>query len=222
MNDPRPERLVVVVGTGTEVGKTFVAAAALRALRAEGVAVAARKPAQSFAADDPLDSTDAAVLGAATGEAPETVCLPHRWYGVALAPPMAAEVLGRPPCTLADLVDELSWPPAIAVGLIETAGGIRSPLSADDGDAVALTAAVMADQVVLVADAGLGTLNGVRLTVAALAPVLDTRDELDLVVFLNRYDDGDDLHRRNQAWLADRDGLDVVTTVAELVERLRP
>ena len=43
-----------------------------------------------------------------------------------------------------------------------------------------------------------------------------------MVVVLNRFDHQDDLHRRNRAWLVDRDGVDVVTGVAGLVDRLRP
>jgi len=215
----RPELLVVVVGTGTEVGKTWVASAALRSLRDAGLTVAARKPAQSFAPDDP--TTDAAELGAATGEDPATVCLPHRWYEVPLAPPMAAEVLGRPAFTITDLLEELTWPDGIAVGLVESAGGVRSPLAGDeDGDTVTLVAALMPDLVVVVADAGLGTINSVRLSVAALGPVLDTHEGLALVVVLNRFDVDDDLHRRNRAWLRDRDGLAVVTSVGELTDEL--
>ena len=50
----RPRRLVAVVGTGTDVGKTWVSARVLRDLRAAGLRVAARKPAQSFdPGDDP-------------------------------------------------------------------------------------------------------------------------------------------------------------------------
>lgn len=218
MTQAWPERLVVVVGTSTEVGKTWVSAAALAQLRAEGRRVAARKPAQSFETGDA--ATDAQVLAQATGEVATTVCPEHRWYPVALAPPMAADVLGRPPFTLADLHDEITWPDGIEVGVVETAGGLRSPQAGDDGDAVALTGSLMPDAVVLVADAGLGTLNAVRLSVAALAPVLETRDDTELVVVLNRFDPDDDLHRRNRAWLADHDGIDAATTVADLVRRL--
>jgi len=218
MFETRPQQLVVVVGTGTEVGKTWVAAAALTQLRAAGRTVAARKPAQSFEVGD--TNTDAHVLGQATGEAPTDVCPAHRWYERALAPPMAAEVLGRPPFTLTDLHDEIAWPDGVDVGLVETAGGVRSPLAGDDGDGVALTASLMPDVVVLVADAGLGTLNAVRLTVSALDPVLETREDTDLVVVLNRFDPDEDLHRRNRAWLADHDGLDAVTAIPDLVARL--
>jgi dethiobiotin synthetase len=200
---------VVVVGTGTEVGKTWVSARLLTALREAGVTVAARKPAQSFAAgDDPADR-DAAVLGRASGEAPEVVCPPHRWYEVAMAPPMAAEMLGRPVFTVADLVDELRWSAGgvgIEVGLVETAGGVRSPVAAD-GDCAALCEALQPDLVVLVADAGLGTINSVRLTVGVLPE--------NVVIVLNRFDGTNEVHGRNRQWLSARDGLVVLALPGE-------
>jgi dethiobiotin synthetase len=207
----RPERLVVVAGTGTDVGKTWVAARLAGALRAGGTRVAARKPAQSFA--EPA-GTDAQVLAASTGEPVDTVCPRHRWYEVPMAPPMAAAVLGRPAFTVADLVTEVaaSWDGPVPVGLVELAGGPRSPM-ASDGDGVDLARALAPDIVVLVADAGLGTINAVRLSAEALAP-------LPVVVYANRYDPADDLHRRNAAWLRDECGYDVVTDIAELTSRL--
>jgi dethiobiotin synthetase len=211
----RPTGLVVVAGTATEVGKTWVTSAVMAQLRARGVSVAARKPAQSF---DPGDRgrTDAHVLGAASGENAATVCLPHRWYEVAMAPPMAAEVLSRPPFTIADLASETmaAWPAGVDVGFVELAGGPRSPLAVD-GDGTDLVAALGPDRCVLVADAGLGTINAVRLAADALGGP-------PLMVFANRYDDGDGLHRRNVAWLRDRCGFDVVTDVEALTSRLAP
>jgi dethiobiotin synthetase len=205
----RPERLVLVTGTGTEVGKTWVACRLARALRERGLIVAARKPAQSYAAGDDLAGTDAALLADATGDSPQLVCPQHRWYPVPMAPPMAADALGRPAFTMADLVAELAWPVGVAVGLVECAGGVRSPLAAD-GDAPALAEALQPERVVLVADAGLGSINAVRLATAALAGWA-------LSVVLNRFDPGDDLHQRNRAWLAERDGFHVVIDGADLV-----
>ena len=227
MSAPRPDRLIVVIGTGTDVGKTWVAAAVLQSLRHEGLTVAARKPAQSFAPGDP--HTDADVLGAATGEAPTSVCPRHRWYEVPMAPPMAAEVLGRPPFTIRDLIAETVWPDGIDLGLVESAGGVRSPLAADDdgdgdgdgdGDAVTLMAALMPEVVLLVADAELGTINSIRLTMAAIEPLTATRDDLDLIVVLNRFDVENDLHRRNDAWLREHDGLNVMTSIDQLTTAL--
>lgn len=208
----RPARLVVCLGTATEVGKTWVGAAALTELRRGGTRVAARKPVQSFALGDPTP-TDARVLADATGEPVETVCPPHRNFEVALAPPMAAEVLDRDPLALADLVAEIgaSWESSIDLGWVESAGGVRSPI-AHDGDGVTLVQALRPEMVVLVADAELGTLNAVRLCRDALRAT-----DAEVVVILNRYDPNDDLHRRNLEWLRVRDGATVVTDIHSLV-----
>jgi dethiobiotin synthetase len=195
---------VLVLGTGTEVGKTWVSARLLATLRQSGVTVAARKPAQSFDPDDDPMSLDSAVLGAATGEPSETVCRPHRSYPTAMAPPMAAEWLGRPGFTVAGLVAELVWPsPRVDVGVVESAGGVRSP-QADDGDAVTLVRELSPDMLLLVADAGLGTINSVRLSLDALPT------DVPRLVVLNRFDGDCELHRRNRAWLGDRDGFPVL------------
>jgi dethiobiotin synthetase len=203
----------VVVGTGTDIGKTWVSARLLTTLRQAGVTVAARKPAQSFDAGEDRAGFDSAVLGAATGEPSETVCLAHRWYPVAMAPPMAADVLGRDRITTADLAEELTWPVGIVVGLVETAGGVRSPQT-HDGDAVDLVAALAPDVIVLVADAGLGTINAVRLSADALArrggASGDREDRARVIVVLNRFDGSDDLHRRNRDWLTEEDRMTVV------------
>jgi dethiobiotin synthetase len=203
----RPRRLVVVVGTGTDIGKTWVSARLLATLGQSGVSVAARKPAQSFDPGDDPAGLDSAVLGRASGEPSEVVCLPHRCYEVAMAPPMAADALGRERITTPDLVAELRWPDAqIDVGLIEAAGGVRSPQT-HDGDATALVRGLAPHVVLLVADAGLGTINAVRLCVDALVTV----EGPELVVVLNRFEETNDVHRRNRAWLREQDGLPVVT-----------
>jgi dethiobiotin synthetase len=211
----RPQRLAVVAGTGTEIGKTWVSSRVLTELVAADVSVAARKPVQSFHPDD--RQTDAHVLAAASGEHRTEVCPKHRWYETPMAPPMAAEALGRPPFTIEDLALELAWPfPMPRLGLVESAGGVRSPL-ASDGDTVDLVEALQPDVVVLVADAGLGTINGVRLALEAL----DRGAHLaTILVFLNRYDGTVDLDRRNRAWLAEREGADVVISVPDLAARM--
>ncbi len=214
MGSLRPDRVVLVVGTGTEVGKTWVSAQLLAALRASGVAVAARKLAQSFERGEDPRGLDSSLLGAASGEAREVVCPAHRCYDVAMAPPMAAEVLGRPGFTMADLLAELRWPEVrVDVGLVESAGGVRSP-QANDGDAVDLAQQLNPDVVLLVADAGLGTINSVRLSMDALAQRNRTPET---AVVLNRFDAAVDLHRRNAQWLGERDGYRVITLPAEVL-----
>jgi dethiobiotin synthetase len=125
---------------------------------------------------------------------------------------MAAAALGRPPFTIGDLAAETRFPEGTDVGIVETAGGVRSP-QADDGDAVDLVLALDPDHVVLVADAGLGTIHAVRTSVEPLEPRWP-------IVVLNRYDDLDDLHRANRRWLTDRYGIDVVTSPIAVAERI--
>lgn len=206
----RPDRLVLVTGTGTDVGKTWVTVALLAQLRSHGVSVAARKPAQSFAAAE--STTDASLLGEASGESAETVCPPHRWYPVALAPPMAADALGREPIAVADLADEIDWPEGVAVGFVEGAGGLRSPI-AHDGDSLSLVQLLSPDLVLLVADPALGVVSTVRMTADALG-------EQPLLVLLNRYDEADEVHRRSLDWLRDVDRLTVVTDLMAVTDRL--
>lgn len=194
---------VLLTGTGTEVGKTWVGARLAPRLGA-----AAWKAVQSFTPGE--GPTDAEVLAAATGQSPEEVCPAHRWYPVALAPPEAADELGLPPFTVADLVAEA--PRGLDRPLVvEGAGGVRSPLAAD-GDTVTLAHALQPDVIVLVAQAGLGAINDVRLSAGALDGVAP------LVVFLNRYDDADRTHRRNASFLA-RDGFEIAVDLLVL-ERL--
>jgi len=202
---PRPDRLVVVLGTGTEIGKTWVACRLLERLRADGSSVAAWKPAQSFDPEAVVAgaSTDAELLAEACGSEPDLVCPPHRSYPIPLAPPMAAERLGAGELRLADLLAEQPWRPGTAVGLVEGAGGSRSPI-AHDADGTDLARALAPDLVVLVADAGLGTLHAVR-------SALDGLDDLPTAVLLNRYDGSDALHRDNRGWLAERFEVRVVT-----------
>jgi dethiobiotin synthetase len=197
--------IVVVAGTGTDVGKTFVAAAVVRLLRDRGLGVAARKPVQSFEAG--ATGTDAELLGAASGENPDTVCPPHRWLPRAMAPPIAAQRLGLAPFTIRELAGELAATER-AVTLVESAGGVRSPIAAD-GDTVDLVDAIRPELVVLVADAGLGTINAVRLSLGALAPHR-------AVVFLNRFDPGNDVHVANVEWLRSREGFEVCTDIDAL------
>jgi dethiobiotin synthetase len=239
-------KLVVVTGTGTEVGKTWVAAGLLRLARQAGLAVAARKPLQSLdpglgsspagplgagsseggslggswgggssgGAASPPAGSDAAVLAAASGEDPDVVCPPERTYLVPMAPPMAAERLGRPVPSLASLAAGLGLPAGVDLAVVEGAGGVASPLAAD-GDAADLARLLGADVAVVVADPSLGVISSARLAARALQPV-------PVVVHLNRFEPTEELHRLNREWLASRCGLDVTTTIGELLEAVRP
>jgi dethiobiotin synthetase len=211
MQAPRPKTLICVVGTHTEVGKTWCSAQLLLHARRLGKTIAARKPVQSF--DDSHANTDAAELARVTGEPADQICPPHRSFAMGFAPPMAADVLRRPAIHLDELIAEISWPANLDLGVVETAGGLLSPI-AHDGDSVDLVRRLAPDRIVLVADAGLGTLNAVRLSVACLAPAR-------AVVLLNRFEPHAELHQLNRKWLIERFALQVTTSIDELFATLR-
>jgi len=213
----RPDLLVVIAGTGTDVGKTWVGCELARELQAGGLRVAARKPVQSF--DPAAGLTDADRLAEATAEQVTDVCPQHRWYPKAMAPPMAAEHLGLAPFTLVDLVSELTWPSQADVGLVELAGGARAPLAAD-GDCADLVELLSPDLVVLVAGAGLGILSDVRLAAGALGALgpLGALGAQPLIVYLNLFDPTQELHERNRDWLAQRDHMVAAVSPRQLAE----
>jgi dethiobiotin synthetase len=125
-------RGLFVTGTDTEVGKTFVASALVRALLRRGVDVGVAKPFQSGAlATDPAG--DAAALARAAG----------------VADPLEA---------LAARHDAL---------VVEGAGGLLVPVA--PGATIADLAAACGLPLVVVARAGLGTVNHVALTCALAA-----------------------------------------------------
>jgi dethiobiotin synthetase len=142
-----------------------------------------------------------------------------------MAPPMAADSLGLSAITLAELADELSasWTPTpvpalpdelgCPVGCIELAGGLWSPI-AHDGDCLDLAKLLSPDLVILVADAGLGTINAIRPAVAALAAVAPVS------VFLNRFDSTAELHKRNRMWLEQHCQIAATTSISQLADEL--
>ena len=145
--------MIVVTGTDTGVGKTIVSAA-LATLAQERVAYV--KPAQTGADDD------AATVARLAGV--ETHVLAR--YPEPLAPATAARRAGLPPITPAAVADYVRGLDAELV-LIEGAGGLLVRFD-DDGGTLADVAALLDAPVVVVARAGLGTLNHTALTLEAL------------------------------------------------------
>ncbi len=198
----------MIAGTGTEIGKTHVGSAVIRSLREQRRSVIARKFAQSFDKDDV--TTDAVALGAASGEDPHTVCPPHRWYPIPMAPPMAAAALGLDAFTMPEIATEVKASFVEAdFALVETAGGSWSPQTSDGLHVGDFADALGADAVLLVADAALGVINAVRGALAALGTARP------VVVMLNRYSESDGLHVANRDWLIHEDHLTVATSPVE-------
>lgn len=156
--------IVVVTGTGTEVGKTVATAAVAAASLAQGLSVAVLKPAQTGVAEhEPGDAAEVARLAG-----PVTAAELAR-YPEPLAPVTAALRSGRDPVGPEEIAEAAAKLAAVHdVVLVEGAGGLLVRYD-EKGSTLADTAALMGARVLLVAPAGLGTLNATALTAEALA-----------------------------------------------------
>ena len=149
-----------VTGTDTGVGKTVVACALLRALRARAIDAGGMKPIETgVGPEGPRDAI--ALLTAAGGtDALEIVC-PQR-FALAAAPTVAAAAEGRR--VELDLV-RTAFARLVARHshlVVEGAGGLLAP--AAEGTSMADLAAELGLPLLLVARASLGTINHTRLT----------------------------------------------------------
>ncbi len=161
-------RALVVTGTDTGVGKTVIAAAIAAAQLSVGRKVAVVKPAQTGVAPD--EDGDLAEVRRLAGDVSlhEGVRLPDP-----LSPQAAARLTGTVLPTLAEQRDlVLSVAEGHDVVVIEGAGGILVPLG-EAWTLLDLAECVRAEGMdvsfVVVARAGLGTLNHSGLTVHAIA-----------------------------------------------------
>ncbi|MEU1431518.1 dethiobiotin synthase [Nocardia sp. NPDC005746] len=153
--------LLFVTGTSTDVGKTIVTAALAATARAAGTEVAVVKPAQTgMAPGEPGDLADITRLSGVTRT------LEFARYPDPLAPDTAARRCGQPLLTLAETVAGIESCADADLILVEGAGGLLVRM----GEFTLLDLAQkMSAPVLLVAAAGLGTLNHSELTTRTLA-----------------------------------------------------
>jgi dethiobiotin synthetase len=156
--------VLVVTGTGTGVGKTVVTAALTALAVTAGSRVAVLKPVQTGAGPGQLGDLDKVrrLAGRLVS------CVELARYPEPLAPATAARRAGVLPVTPAQITTaarDLSAEHDLV--LIEGAGGLLVPLDGAGGT-LADVAAAAAAPVLVVAPAGLGTLNHTALTAEVL------------------------------------------------------
>jgi dethiobiotin synthetase len=152
-------RGLFITGTGTDVGKTYVAALIARSLRSAGKRVGVYKPVASGCElrDGQLESLDAIALWEAAGRPGTLAQVCPQMFAAPLAPHLAARAEAK-------RVDQQQlrsglefWRESCDIVLVEGAGGLMSPVSDDDYNAD------LADEfgypLVVVAANVLGTIN---------------------------------------------------------------
>ncbi|WP_239336088.1 dethiobiotin synthase [Frankia sp. CiP3] len=156
--------VIMVTGTGTGVGKTVVTAAVATLARGRDADVAVVKVAQTgLGPGEPGDLEHVRRLSGIDDL--------HEYarFPAALSPAAAARLARRPPVALTDVARRVA---DLARGhrlvLVEGAGGLLVRYNGD-GATLADLARALAAPVLLVSEAGLGTLNATALTLEALA-----------------------------------------------------
>ncbi|ONH33803.1 dethiobiotin synthase [Pseudofrankia asymbiotica] len=156
--------ILVVTGTGTEVGKTVVTAAVAALAHGRGAPVTVVKAAQTGVGPGELGDADLIRDLTGVGEVHELARYPEP-----LAPATAARRAGLPPLDLvatADMLTRLAADHRLV--LVEGAGGLLVRYD-DDGRTLADLARLLRAPVLVVTRAALGTLNDTALTLEALA-----------------------------------------------------
>lgn len=195
---------VFVTGTGTEVGKTVVAATIARTLAGEGKRVAVFKPAVT-GLDEGVE-TDHELLRRASGSGQSDEQIAPYRYGPPASPHLAAALAGEEidPERLKDAA-RTAAESADAI-VCEGVGGLLVPLSR--GYLVRDLATDLGYPLVVVAAPGLGTINHTLLTIeAARAAGL----EIAAVVLNPWPEQPSQIERDNRETIAALGGVEVLT-----------
>lgn len=204
-----------ITGTGTDVGKTYVTGLILKKFREQGKNAAYYKAAMSGnerRADGTLIPGDALHVRTVSGISQPLEDMCPYIYETAVSPHLAAKIEGNPvnmDCVLANF-DHLCQTYDYVTA--EGSGGILCPLRFDE-QKIQLEDFINARKLgcLIVADAGLGTINAVVLTVEYMkARHIPVRG-----IIFNHYEEGNALHEDNRRMCEYMTGAKVVACVKD-------
>lgn len=206
---------IFVTATGTDIGKTYVTALMVKKLREAGYSAGYYKAALSGA--DSITESDAGYVKKISGIEQQDETLLSYLYQSAVSPHLAAKLEGNPVDlgkVRADYMRVLEDHDYVTV---EGSGGIVCPIRWDEEHRILLEDVIKALELstVIVADAGLGTINAVVLT----AEYLRSRDIVIKGVILNQYIGGA-MQEDNVRMIEELTGLPVLALVRSGDEEL--
>ena len=213
---------IFITGTGTDVGKTFAAGLILKNLISSGVNAAYFKAAMSGNSRDKNNNLipgDALYVKKISGSSQSLESMCPYVYENAYSPHLAARLEGNP--VELDLVvkkfHELKKNYDCVI--VEGSGGILCPIRFDENKKIWLEDVIKALDLscVLVADAGLGTINAVGLTVEYMKA---KKISLDGIIF-NKFQEKNILHEDNLKMCELFTGLKVLACVHENDEEIK-
>ncbi|MBQ6664397.1 MAG: dethiobiotin synthase [Synergistaceae bacterium] len=210
------DRNIFIVGTGTDVGKTYVAGLMLKEFLHSGINAAYFKAAMSGNVRDSsgnLIPGDALHVKEVSGTSqPLSEMCPYV-YERAYSPHLAARIEGNPVDFDAVMAKFDALSAKYDRVIMEGSGGILCPIRLDGEKEIWLEYFVRARDFgcVLVADAGLGTINAVGLTVSYMKA---KGMRLTGIIF-NRFQPGNVLHEDNLKVCEYLTGLKVIACVKD-------
>lgn len=202
-----------ITGTGTDVGKTYVTGLIVKKLREKGISAAYYKAAMSGnerRADDTLIPGDALQVKNMSGiEQPLEEMCPYI-YETAVSPHLAAKLEGNPismECVLKNFNHVCQKYDYVT---IEGSGGIVCPLRFDE-QKIQLEDFIKACNLscLVIADAGLGTINAVVLTIE----YMKARQIPIKGIIFNHYEPGNQLHEDNRLMCETMTDLNVIACI---------
>lgn len=206
---------IFITATGTDVGKTYVTALLVKKLRQSGLNAGYYKAALSGAEmiDGRLVPGDAKYVCDIAGLDDDPAALVSYLYQTPVAPHLAARLEGAP--LEMDVVqrDFAAMTQKYDHVVMEGAGGIICPLRDDETARIHLIDVIKTLNlpVIIVADAGLGTINAGLLTLEYAK-----KHQIGVTGFiLNRYETKNFLHEDNKAQLEKLGNVPVLACVTE-------
>lgn len=208
-------RGLFVVGTGTDVGKTFLSGLLVRRLRQLGLSAAYYKAAMSGnnrRPDGTLIPGDALYVKEVSGTDQPLEDMCPFVYENPLSPHLAARLEGGPVCLDRVLQGYQAVCRSYDYVTVEGSGGILCPLRFD-GEELWLADVIRACRLgcLLAADAGLGTINAVGLTAFYMR---ERNIPLKGIIF-NRFQPGNPLHEDNLRMCEHLTGVKVLACVQD-------
>ena len=209
-------KAIFVTGTGTDVGKTYVTGLLVKKIRDAGLDGSYYKAALSGAEPDgngKLVPGDAAWVKETAGLKDPLTDLVTYVYREAVSPHLAARINHRP-VELETIREAFQKARARHEYLtMEGSGGILCPLRWDERQHLLLEDMIRALDLgcLLVADAGLGTINSTVLTVE----YLQHRSIPVRGILFNRWKPGDRMQEDNRAMVEELTGIPVLACVKE-------
>lgn len=199
-----------VTGTGTDIGKTYVSAAICRALTDKSLKLAYYKAAVSGA--DCIENSDAGFVRDNANIRQDTDRLLSYLYEKPLSPHLAARLENRFASLDKIKHDFLSLQSDYDYVLTEGAGGIICPIVYEKDRTLMYLDVLKAFNVraLIVADAGLGTINHTILTLSYLRS-----NNVDVAgVILNNFDKDSLMHKDNLYMVEQLGQIKVIATLA--------